>query len=667
MMAACFDPQAWFADASAFEDFARPDELFPADSATAFPVLLELDINARPGLPGGPADWLRAMGVQVPMVYGSSVRHCTARLDIQQYDELISCGLGGIVSRWELQAPVVPRRPQPEFGRGVGVGGSGRNVPDHARAKARMSAACRLRAPAPPVGPAGVLELTSARDVIAVIDTCCPFAHEALLAPDGRPRVIRLWDQDDEAPAFAPVPGACKPADFDRGVEVDRGGLAAWMGQFKSVSGQVDEAACYDAAGYTMIDEGFGHGAAILGLAAGPVPLSSRYPDEEARFPPTWLQAGDRASKAQLVFVQLPRATVEDSSSASLGMNILDGLRYIMSCIGPQTERVVVNISDGTSRNLHDGESIIERAMMEVANDFSVGKPRLQIVIAAGNAYAERRHARIRPRAVGTPKEAWIRIPQDAETPQFLNIRVPAGMEDVAFRVTPPGEASFILTVGERREWPTHRRASCWLAMQEGLGRPLQGLIVWAPTSRTGPGKRPRGLAGDWRIECLSSRPPTNRDETVHFWISLNQQNNGTVPRMRQARFIDADATYDPHDNLRSLELEPALAPSVIRRNGSLSGLATVPSQPGVWVVGGHVMRRVRGQQIKALYSSTGPAAGNNHPRRKVDLLRPTDFCRTFAGVRAMGSFSGETTRVVGTSFAAPQWVRDLLDDDSLW
>ena len=59
----------------------------------------------------------------------------------------------------------------------------------------------------------------------------------------------------------------------------------------------------------------------------------------------------------------MPRDAVQDTSSAALAGNLLDGLHYIVGCATDATRRIVVNISDGSSRGSHDGESLIELAM----------------------------------------------------------------------------------------------------------------------------------------------------------------------------------------------------------------------------------------------------------------------------------------------------------------
>lgn len=653
---AWIDPNACIAHSSGYLDFKRPEDPGPPD---CFPVILELCEGAGP-----PA--LRARGIDVPLAYPQSTRYCTARLSRAQFNRLRKGGFGRQIARWELQLPVIPLRPQPRDSSAFGSTSVGK---------------FEARAQRP---------VTAGRWLLGVIDTGCPFAHAALDGADGATRLLKLWDQD-EVPALRPLHPHGEPAGFRFGWEVFRDTLREWIDAHRDAGGRIDEDSCYLGADYGMVAEFFGHGAAVLSLLAAPMRLDARYPVDggDRDHPPTWKPAGDIASQADIVFVQAPRDAVQDSSSAAMPRSLLDGLRYIVASKGNETERIVVNISDGTSRNLHDGSSIFECAMAELVAEVaadSSGRPcTLQIVIAAGNSFDERRHARVRPqvrRAAGAraaqvtpaaPTPACrvrdlgcavvLRIPPDCENAQFLNIRVPQSVSGARFRLTPPGgsRADAVELHAGRGEacWPaSSRRPSCWLAMQPP--QPQGGayaLIAWAPTSLLSTVQRARGVAGDWCVECFCSDLGPDEDSDVHFWISLSQANDGAIAPARQARFVDFDGRYDPARYLREAQDDAGPLCSVIQRHGSLSGFATTRAAPGISVVGSRYLRVVEGSPWEADYSSSGPSPA----RANVDGWRPTEFTRGVDGIRVGGTRSGQSLRVTGTSFAPAQWIRELL------
>ena len=87
---------------------------------------------------------------------------------------------------------------------------------------------------------------------------------------------------------------------------------------------------------------------------------------------------------------QLPWLPEKDVSGASLGVHVLDAMRYILDSAGltakPAKKRnVVVNLSDGGMAGSHNAGSIIEAALDELLT-----RPGLSLVIAAGNAYRAR-------------------------------------------------------------------------------------------------------------------------------------------------------------------------------------------------------------------------------------------------------------------------------------
>lgn len=592
------DPAWVWACATAWRDFRRPGEPLPAHVAIA-----------AERAAGGSFVALKTLGVSVPAAHvAAQARHFAATAPVDALPRLLA--VGGPLARFELALPVIPQRPRP---RPPGAGASPGTLRDRAR------------------GPL----------LLGVIDHGCPFAHELLRDAAGTgTRVLRIWDQDERAPAFAGA-GGVLPAAMGYGAEIGRGALNALMQAAAAPgrAGAVDEDRCYRLAGCAaLLDRGFGHGAAVITLLAG------------SRQPGRAMQQADPAATADLVFVQVPRDAVQDASSASLPRYVIDGLRWIASC-AQDGQHVIVNLSDGTSRTLHDGSSLVEQAVAELALELTDRAITLEVVVAAGNSGDEERHALFDPAAADSAlRRAVLRVPPDNETPTFVTLRVPAAGQRL--RVTAPDGA--VATVGPGEAWGWTRpgaAAPCagLVVAAPAPGRPAAGLLVIGAT-RSEPGAA-TAPAGDWRVELLPGDPSA---APVQAWVSRCQRNAGALPRSRQARFVDVDGGYDPHPHRRCLEVDPDPPRSAIRRAGSLNGIACLPPDEGLVVAASALLRERRASR----YASSGPAAAAARPG--PDWAAAADFSTNQLGRPAAGTRSGVATRATGSSFAAPRVAREL-------
>lgn len=625
-----------WACATSFRDFKRPDETLPP----ALPFILELD--AQGGIAALKRELTRfGAGGSVPRIFSKArpsngAVYCTALLPVAYVEALIAGKpplrggpeIGRMVRRFELQMPVIPEQPRPKLN----------------------------AAPAGRV--AGYKRAVAGKTLIGVIDSGCAFAHQRLRSADGEgTRLLNIWDQDGQ-PAFTRVPHrGSQPDDLAYGCEASRVMLDKIM-QASRQSGVINEDACYELAGYPALRRRFSHGTAVMDLLAGSVPLRSRLAHDPDTAP-TWARASDVASKADLVFVQLPRDAVQDSSSAGLPRLLLDGMRYILSCAGDLTETIVINISDGSSRGSHDGESIIEKAMLALVEEQRGLGRELKIVVAAGNSFDEERHAQFDDMRAGVPQTVRLRLPPGGNAPSYVSIVLPPGASDVAVRLVPPGQvlADQVLP-GNAFARLSRNEATSAVVYPAPNGSPLRHrvLLAFAPTASFN-GATPLAQSGDWRVELCSAE---GLGEAVHLYIPRNQTNPGALHRSLQARFIDESGLYDPERHLRHAEDDPPHGPfSPIRRRGSLSSLATVPVGKGVWVAASYLWR----EKTPSEYSSAGTALGQAAGARVgPDFALPTDFSRAVPGICCAGGRSGEAVGAKGTSFAAPLLARRLLE-----
>jgi hypothetical protein len=606
------DANSVHADATAFRDFVRPGSV-PGQ----IPVLMELARgetakSVQSALPSGsviPAAYLLA-----------GTRYCTALLDPQGCRRLIRNRLGGRVERFEFQYPVIPRRAQPARG-----------------------------GPATKAATANPHVVSGSRTLIGVIDSGCPFAHPMLRDTAGTgTRVLRLWDQSAE-PAFAAV--GAPPSDFGYGCEVSRAEMNGLMAD-ATRGGVIDEAACYEACGYLALRRAVGHGAGVLSLLFAPPPGSE----------PLSTRQAERFRDVDLAFVQLPADARQDSSSAGLPRLLLDGLRYIVDCARKTgAERVVVNISDGTSRGSHDGDALIERAMAAIIREWEGRgrRYRMHIVVAAGNSFDEQRHAQLRVTSRPEPGVVLC-LPPNCETAAFVNVRVPPDASGVRLRVTPPGgRVSPWVRPGQALGWPSGSAPECTLVYPvPAKGRATCAQVSFAPTVGGQALGQPNATAGSWKFEVKGSGDATG---PVHLHVPRNQRNLGALQRAFQPHFVDVGGGYDPMRPWRFLEDDPSPPASPIRRRGSLNGLGCGADGLGVIVVASRYRREpldASPVKLHAPYSSAGPACGGS--RKGPDVAAPVDTSRALRGICVRGNHGGELNRQTGTSFAAPQIARAL-------
>jgi hypothetical protein len=478
--------------------------------------------------------------------------------------------------------------------------------------------------PAATAPPARHARPRSARSLlVGVIDSACAFAHQRLRDASGAgTRVLHLWDQEGGMPAPA------QPGAFGYGREFARAELNVLMAGARR-GGALDEAACYAAAGLPALRARDVHGVAVLDLLAGRWTLTDRC-EPAPGHPPRWPEmARDPAGAADIVAVQLPRDVVQDSSSAALARHLLDGVHYILACAGPRTEHVVINISDGSSRGPHDGSSMIEQAFAELVEAQAALGRRLDLVLPVGNHAQEQRHARCDGLAPQAPLTLRLRVPPDSEAANWVLLHLPQA-EGVTVTLRAPGHGELLrASAGEVR-----------LGARGGIAfaAPLSGrpgaLVCIAPT--------PAGVGGgDWVLGVETAQRIAG---PIDAHIARNATNLGALRRGRQAHFVDA--AYDRWRFMREAR-EDAEPLSPIRRDGAVNGLAT---GGGVWVAGG--VDRRSGEPTA--YSSRAVSRG-------LPLVGlPADESQAAPGLRMAGALSGQTTRMRGTSFSAPQLARHL-------
>jgi hypothetical protein len=276
--------------------------------------------------------------------------------------------------------------------------------------------------------------------VIGVIDDGIAFANERFRTADNRSRVEHIWLQDGTYKTTAARYGygcSLSKCDTSGGEGIDT------LLSRSTYSGLVDEDEVYARAGAIAFGgEGpsklwvlktgalrASHGTHVMDIACGYAPGTA--PKNEST-------RGE--DSRPIVCVQLPAASSEGTSGASLDTFAVDGVRYILDKADEIARNrgcgrlpVVINFSFGTIAGRHDGTSDIERAIDELIGARQGTPAPVQVVMPAGNSRLKRCHAQVsfeRKSCLfrrGSVKCLYWRILPDDRTTSHLEIWLPRG------------------------------------------------------------------------------------------------------------------------------------------------------------------------------------------------------------------------------------------------
>ena len=592
-----------------------------------------------------------AGSLQVPQVYqalGDGLRVCTARAQRAFFAALApQAPLAQLVRRYELGLP---------------TGHHARPLP---------AQACAGKA-SKPKAPKATPLLDG--DVLVVIDNGLALAHADFLHPNTtRTRVAAFWRQDDTqgphgraAASLKPQPldparAGPTPADLGYGHELDRQAIDRAIAAHTR-GGRVDEDALVRHWQLWDLEHTTHHGTHVTSLAAGPRPYVPTIGTEDA--PPDWARCHDAASRANLLVVQLDWASVADSSGGALNVSVLDALAWALARCAPSA-RITVNLSWGALAGPHNGSALLETAMAQL---IAASGRNVTLVIPAGNAYQARTHANARL----TPQEPRVelhwRVQPDDHSQSFLELWFedhlnPADvLSKLRIELTPPGATQALpaLKIGQSAVWPSAEAPQCALLFPKrcGLGQPgTCALIALAPTASWF-ADTVRSAAGRWTVRVEY----TGQSELVmDAYIERDDVALGSAPTGARQSYLE-DRRYDTSGGLDGF-IDQACNPTPVRRSGTFNDIAT---GAGTVSVGG-IRYFASGLDPMARYSPRTPDPDAQRPSRanvkKVpDRFAVSDEHATLWGTRAAGTRSASRVRLVGTSMAAPQVARSLID-----
>jgi hypothetical protein len=506
--------------------------------------------------------------------------------------------------------------------------------------------------------------------LIGVIDDGCPFAAahfiKSILGVAVGTRVRGVWDQN---PNRNPIQvdsntefGELLSSDFNYGLEFLRDseppgtsprkiGLNEWI-NLHSTAGRVDEDGCYAEAGFKTLKRQYSHGAHVMDVLAGRVPISARI---GRRDPPSWQPGTDPAAGADVVFVQFSEDCIRDATGVWLKSYVVDGIDYIMSFVDPTiTRNVLINISYGPTTGPHDGTAELESALTDFVTRFdgSAGKPRLEIFLATGNAYLSEGHIAFERTATAPNHVEWTwRIPPDNSVLCFAEVWMKASeASGVVVTLRSPSGLTSTSTTGPIPP-PTGIPVSSFTGAYapRTSGSNTVWLLAVEPTLAAS-GFVPEH--GDWTIRVDG----IGVNAKVHAYVARTDPNLGVRSGARQSYFVDPiwERTRSAAARFTRVNGEFDDTGSLLSRFGTLNGIATA-QDAAVHVAGGYVLLDGR----KSTYSSAGPSRDYpTTPRYGPDYVLPCDESYALRGIRAGGTRSGTVFRLIGTSVATPQLAR---------
>jgi len=506
-----------------------------------------------------------------------------------------------------------------------------------------------------------------ARRLVGIMDDGCPFAAAQFLkvASDGSitTRVRGIWDQNGGKQPI-PVNGnsfGMLLSDFHYGLEYRRSppdpaqiGLDDWRGLHATPAGGTDEDGCYADAQFTRLASQQSHGAHVMDVLAGAMPISSRIGD-----PPGWTPgnpATDPASDTDIVFVQFSDACIKDATGVWLKAYVIDGIRYILSYADPDhTENVIINLSYGPTTGPHDGTAELEGLLSALVDyyDGNQNKPKLDIFLSAGNSYLTNEHLAFTGDTQHHDVEWTWRLPPDNTVLCFAEIWMDdavAGGVQVRLR-SPSGQfdktslPNPISTIP-----PTPGGNTPELLGPIVLGNDRMWLLEIGPTVAA-----PNVAAnehGDWTITMTG----VAADAKVDAYVARTDPNMGVTTGAKRSNFVDPswERARSAAASCTFVDGEFDNTGSLLSRFGTLNGIATA-DDTAVHVAGGYVLLDGR----KSPYSSAGPSRDYpTTPRFGPDFVLPCDESHALQGILAGGTRSGSVFRLIGTSTAAPQLAR---------
>ncbi|MBG0564859.1 protein-arginine deiminase family protein [Actinoplanes aureus] len=497
--------------------------------------------------------------------------------------------------------------------------------------------------------PAG-LTATGRGVVVGCVDWGCDFAHPDLRHPDGRTRLLALWDH---RPATG---GRAEPYGYGRILDA------------AAIDDALRRPDPYHALGYhpAAFDAGFGaHGTHTAGIACG---------NGSAGGPV------GMAPEAELVFVSLGRQASAGPTPLGDSAELLEALDFILRTAGDRP--CVINLSLGRHAGPHTGGTLVEQAM----DWLLTAAPGRAIVQSCGNYFERRTHASwlLRPGAV---QRVRVDVDLADRTPNEVDLWYP-GRDRLGVELTTPGGrhrcvvplgGRGTIEVGGREVARVHHRADDPLTHDHQVSvvlQPAPEVPVWELVL-TGEdvvdGRVHAWIERDSGCRSCQSRfPPEAADPRTTVGTIANGYRTITVgaydsglPERPPGRFSSSGRTRDGRQKPdlvapgvrvpgpRSRPRGPDPGPPYIRMSGtSMAAPAVTGTVALLFEVAGRKLS-IEETRRAVLAGCDPPPAGADRLRLGSGYLNPV---RVLAAVRPAGVMEVET---VDSALRCPRFAGD--------
>lgn len=403
---------------------------------------------------------------------------------------------------------------------------------------------------------------------------------------------------------------------FGYGRQLDR---ATIEGLYLRLTPNKDEVALYSELDYKRADPLFTHGTHVADLVCKDL------------------------DDIDVVMVQLPPTTVQDTSGGGTALHVADAIVYALDRVDVNA-KVVINLSFGTTAGPHDGSSLIER-IMDIISVKQQASRDFVIVLPAGNAFNGKGHAQLSLSSNETKTLYW-NVKADDPTESFCELWfVKSAWQNLTIALESPSGKSIqvyadnatITTLNNVANQITGAIFACQDSV--AVNHKSQVLIALAPTKGNGTIFTESGV---WKINIENTS--STDAMVVDAWIQRDETPMNTPYFARQSYFLSSrpDLGDDEEDSIN----DP------VKRMGTGNSIAHGKE---TLVVGGYVVSNGR----LSHYSAAPIVSTSSWP----SMLAPADEGPSTPGIEASGTRSGTRYRMNGTSVAAPQVSNFLLTE----
>lgn len=491
---------------------------------------------------------------------------------------------------------------------------------------------------------------------IGVIDDGIPFLNRAF-ADANETRILATWLQASDSPSTKPGTG------IGVGRVLTNNDINPLLGgdeatQYRRINDEI-----YRPTDLKAVVNAVSHGSHIMSIAAGGLAAMRQSKDEHS------LRDADH-----ILAVQLEPQTVLDTSARRLGFAVVHGIRWMMAqAIFKSFDEsygylpLVVNVSYGAAAGPKDGSGFFETAVRAEVKRFErwthilFGTPSpLRVVLPFGNGYRDKLGA-FATASTKQPMALDWRILPDDRTASYLEIRIAQGAKGCLTLKPPCGSGlhDVALEIGQNEAWVQDHQVLATI-FREPDGKDGQAVYVIAtrPTSMPGSAARP-APAGGWEVEVK-----VDCEALVTMQVQRDDTPFSYRPNGRQS-YLDHPEAHDWDAELRNYS-EPSLSGPVTRKFSHISFAS--PETPGVYDEGilwaGGVYRHHYKQDCPpiARYSAAGSDNIGGMTAIRPTVSFPTETSHGLPGMLGLGTRTGSVAALGGTSVAAPQLARQLLN-----